>query len=42
MQLDQAKLAFQWRFGDLPENRTKLTQQLVLAGDNARAYAEPV
>jgi hypothetical protein len=42
MQLDRAKLTFEWRFDDLAENRTKLTQQIVLAGDNAKAYAGQV
>ena len=30
MQLDRAKLTFEWRFDALAENRTKLTQQIVL------------
>ncbi len=42
MQLDQAKLAFEWRFDELPANRTKLTQEIVLSGDNAPAYAAHV
>jgi hypothetical protein len=42
MQLDRATLTFEWRFDVLNENRTKLTQQIVLAGDNAKAYSEQV
>ena len=42
MQLDQAKLAFEWRFDELPGNRTKLTQEIVLSGDNAPAYSAHV
>jgi hypothetical protein len=39
MQLDGAILTFEWCFDGLPGNRTKLTQRIVLSGDNARAYA---
>jgi hypothetical protein len=42
MQLDRAVLAFEWRFGELPGYRTKLTQEIVLSGDNAPAYASQV
>jgi hypothetical protein len=42
MHLDQAVLAFEWRFDELPGHRTKLTQEVVLSGDNAPAYAEQV
>jgi hypothetical protein len=42
MQLDRATLTFEWRFDDLAEHRTKLTQRIVLAGDNAKAYAGQV
>ena len=42
MQLEQAILVFEWRFDELPGHRTKLTQEIVLSGDNARAYAAEV
>ena len=42
MQLDQAMLVFEWCFDELPGQRTKLTQEIVLSGDNARAYAKEV
>ncbi len=40
--LDQATLAFVWRFEELPEHRTKLTQEILLSGDNAPAYVAQV
>ena len=42
MQLDRATLTFEWCFEDLSGNRTKLTQHIVLSGDNAGAYAGQV
>jgi hypothetical protein len=42
MQLDRATLTFEWRFDDLSEHRTKLTQHIVLSGDNAEAYTAQV
>jgi hypothetical protein len=42
MQLDRASLSFEWRFDALSEHRTKLTQRIVLSGDNAAAYAVQV
>jgi hypothetical protein len=42
LQLDRAMLTFEWRFDDLPGHRAKLTQHIVLSGDNAGAYAEQV
>src|SRR5262245_10297103 len=42
MQLDGAVLTFEWRFEGLPGNRTKLTQQIALSGDNAETYAGQV
>ncbi len=42
MQLDGATLSFAWRFEAVAGNRTKLTQQIVLAGDKAKAYAGQV
>jgi hypothetical protein len=42
MQLDRATLCFEWYFEELPGSRTKLTQQIVLSGENAHAYAAQV
>ena len=42
MQLDKALLTFEWRFDALSEQRTRMTQKIVLSGDNAAAYAEQV
>jgi hypothetical protein len=42
MQLDRATLTFEWRFDDLSETRTKLTQHIVLSGENAGMYAGQV
>ena len=42
LQLEQATLAFEWRFDELPGHRTKLTQEIVLSGDNAPACAAQV
>jgi hypothetical protein len=42
IQLDQAILTFTWRFDELPGQRTKITQEIVLSGDNAPAYASQV
>jgi hypothetical protein len=42
LQLDRAMLTFEWSFDDLPGRRTKLTQHIVLSGENAGAYAEQV
>jgi hypothetical protein len=42
MQLDRALLTFEWCFEALSEQRTRMTQKIVLSGDNAAAYAEQV
>lgn len=42
MQLDRASLSFEWQFDSLSEHRTRLTQRIVLSGDNAAAYAVQV
>jgi len=42
MQLDRALLSFDWRFDALSEHRTRLTQRIVLSGDNAAAFAAQV
>jgi hypothetical protein len=40
--LDRATLTFEWRFEPLSEHRTRLTQVIVLAGENASAYAQQI
>jgi hypothetical protein len=42
MRLDRATLAFEWYFERVSEDRTKLTQRIVLLGDNAGAYTKDV
>ena len=42
MQLDRAALSFEWRFDAMSEYRTRLTQRIVLSGENAAAYAGQV
>jgi hypothetical protein len=42
MPLDQAVLSFEWRFDAVADRRTRITQRIVLSGDNAAAYAEQV
>jgi len=42
MQLDQAMLVFEWQFDQLPGHKTKLTQEIMLSGDKAAAYATQV
>jgi hypothetical protein len=42
MPLDRATLSFEWRFEAVSDRRTRLWQRLVLAGDNAAAYAAQV
>ena len=42
LQLDRAMLTFEWRFDGLPGQRTRLTQHIVLSGDNAGGYLEQV
>jgi hypothetical protein len=38
MQLPDAILSFHWQFEDLPKNRTRITQRLVLSGPNANSF----
>jgi hypothetical protein len=38
MQLPGATLSFYWTFEDLSEDRTRITQRLVLSGSNAEAF----
>ena len=42
LQLDRATLTFEWYFDGVSEDRTKLTQRIVLSGENAGAYAGQV
>ena len=42
MELDGAMLTFKWSFDALSEHRTKITQKIVLAGDNAQTYLQQV
>src|SRR3954452_8944508 len=42
MELEGATLSFEWQFDALAGGRTKLTQRILLAGDNAGAYAAQV
>ena len=42
MPLDRAVLSFEWRFDAVSDCRTRLTQRIVLSGDNATVYATHV
>lgn len=42
MPLDGATLCFEWRFDAVSEGQTRLSQRIVLAGENAAAYAPHV
>jgi hypothetical protein len=42
MRLDRATLSFEWRFDAVSDRRTRLSQPIVLAGENAAAYAPQV
>src|SRR5262245_44154794 len=42
MPLDRAVLSFEWRFAAVSDRRTRITQRIVLSGDNAAAYATQV
>jgi hypothetical protein len=42
MRLDRATLSFEWRFDAVSDRHTRLSQRIVLAGDNASAYAPQV
>jgi hypothetical protein len=39
MLLDRATLSFQWHFAAVSDSKTRLTQRIVLSGDNAAAHA---
>jgi hypothetical protein len=38
----QAVLSFEWVFDAMSDRRTRITQRIVLSGDNATAYADQV
>jgi hypothetical protein len=40
--LEGATLSFEWCFDAVSDRRTRLTQRIVLSGDNAAAYAQEV
>ena len=42
MPLDRAVLSFEWLFEAVSNRRTRITQRIVLSGDNAAAYADQV
>lgn len=42
MPLDGAMLTFQWLFDAVCNHRTRITQRIVLSGDNAMAYVKQV
>jgi hypothetical protein len=42
MLLEGAVLSFEWRFDAMSDRRTRITQRIVLSGDNATAYATQV
>jgi hypothetical protein len=42
MPLDGATLSFEWRFEIVSDRRTRVTQRIVLTGDNSAAFATQV
>jgi hypothetical protein len=42
MPLDRATLSFEWRFAAMSDRRTRLSQRIVLTGDNAAVYEPQV
>ena len=42
MQLPDAILSFHWQFEELPQNRTRITQRLVLSGPSAKSFVAQV
>jgi hypothetical protein len=40
--LDRAVVSFEWVFDAVSNRRTRITQRIVLSGDNATAYADQV
>jgi hypothetical protein len=42
MPLDRAAVLFEWRFDAAGHDRTRITQRIGVAGENAAAYADHV
>jgi hypothetical protein len=42
MSLDGAVLSFEWRFLGLADGRTRLTQRIILEGENSEMYLSQV
>jgi len=42
MPLDGAVISFEWFFDAVSNHRTRITQRIVLSGDNAKAYVNQV
>jgi len=42
MALDRAGMLFEWRFDELANGRTRITQLIVLNGENSAAYLAQV
>jgi hypothetical protein len=42
MPLDRATISFEWRFEARAEGKARLTQHIILRGENAAAYVEQV
>ena len=42
MSLDRAAISFEWRFEARADGKTRLTQHIILSGENAAAYVEQV
>jgi hypothetical protein len=42
MPLNEAVLSFEWHFEPVSNHRTRITQRIVLSGDNATEYADQV
>jgi hypothetical protein len=42
LQLDRAMLEFEWSFEAVGDSHARLTQRIVLSGENAASYAEQV
>ena len=42
LQLERAVLSFEWRFDPLTDQRTRLTQRVVLKGENAATFRSQV
>ena len=40
MPLDRAAISFEWRFEARPDGKARLTQHIVLSGENAAVYVE--